>query len=64
VEVVVAAFYICLGAIALLLVVGLVHDIREHRRGRAVRGSDLGAASRQARLDSRYRGTKWTVGGT
>ncbi|MCW2829253.1 MAG: hypothetical protein JWQ67_2869, partial [Marmoricola sp.] len=33
-------------------------------RGRAVRGSDLGAASRQARLASRYRGTKWTVGGT
>ncbi|MCW2808119.1 MAG: hypothetical protein JWQ93_2074 [Marmoricola sp.] len=63
-EAVVAAFYICLSGIALLLVVGLAHDIREHRRGRAVRGSDLGAASRRARMDRRYRGTEWTVGGT
>lgn len=59
-----AAFYICLGAMALLLVVGLAHDIREHRRGRAVRGSDLGAASRRARMENRIRGTNWTFGGT
>jgi len=56
------ALLITLGVLAVVLGAAFVYDRRARQRGESIRGGEMGAASRQTKLDGQYRGTKWGAG--
>jgi len=50
------------GVLAVVLGIALVYDFRARRRGESMRGGEMGASSRQTKLDGRYRSAKWGAG--